>query len=169
VTLSLATQAPRIQFRSAAPLTPAAVGDLVRSIIADPGGWSDLVRFTADQRWFTRLALTTDYEVWLLTWLPGQHTGFHDHGTAVGAFGVASGQLRESLARPASRHLRHRTAAAGTVTPFGRRHLHDVGNISAEPAVSVHAYSPPLTAMRRYQMTQAGLVHVRTEQAETDW
>jgi hypothetical protein len=37
------------------------------------------------------------------------------------------------------------------------------------PAISVHAYSPPLTAMRRYEMTTAGLAVVRTDRAEHDW
>lgn len=150
-------------------LSPAALGELVSSAMAAPAGWRSLVRFTADRRWFTRLALTPEYEIWLLSWLPGQHTGFHDHGDAAGAFGVAQGELRESLARPRSRRLRYRTAAPGSVTRFGRQHLHDVANAGREPAVSVHAYSPPLTAMQRYEMTQSGLVLVRTDRAEEDW
>jgi Cysteine dioxygenase type I len=55
------------------------------------------------------------------------------------------------------------------VTSLGGRHLHDVGNDAADPAVSVHAYSPPLSAMRRYEMTSAGQALVRTERAELDW
>ena len=43
------------------------------------------------------------------------------------------------------------------MTRFGGQHLHDVSNASAAPAVSVHAYSPPLSAMRRYEMTDSGL------------
>jgi hypothetical protein len=33
----------------------------------------------------------------------------------------------------------------------------------------VHAYSPPLTAMRRYELTGTGLVHTGTGQAELGW
>ena len=138
----------------------------------DSGGgasWRPIVRFTDGSRWFRRLALTADYEIWLLSWLPGQHTGFHDHGDARGAFAVAQGELRESLAAPGRTDVRHRTAAAGSVTSFGARHLHDVGNVAAVPAVSVHAYSPPLTAMRRYEMTTSGLALARTERAEVNW
>ncbi|MFY9886677.1 MAG: hypothetical protein WAK71_00075, partial [Streptosporangiaceae bacterium] len=94
---------------------------------------------------------------------------FHDHGEAHGAFAVARGELRETLAAPGSRRIRHRTAVAGSVTPFGRRHLHDVSNVAAVPAVSIHAYSPPLTAMGRYEMTAGGLAHVGTDWSETDW
>jgi hypothetical protein len=44
-----------------------------------------------------------------------------------------------------------------------------VANAFAEPAVTVHAYSPPLTAMRRYQLTESGLVQNGIERAEKDW
>jgi hypothetical protein len=150
-------------------LSPAGLAEFTRSVASTQQFWQPLVTFSREQRWFRRLALTSDYELWLLTWLPGQHTGFHDHGGASGAFAVAQGELRETLGAPGERSVRHRTAAAGSVTRFGGHHLHDVGNVAAEPAVSVHAYSPPLSAMRRYQMTGAGLKLVRTDCAEMDW
>jgi predicted metal-dependent enzyme (double-stranded beta helix superfamily) len=137
--------------------------------IASSDQWLDRVMFSADERWFSRLDLTEDYEIWLLSWLPGQHTGLHDHGAAAGAFAVAQGELLETLAVPGSCRLRHRRAGRGTVRAFGPRHLHDMANASAAPAISVHAYSPPLTAMRRYEMTPSGLTLVRTDHAELDW
>ena len=150
-------------------LSPAELGRLVHATARQGGAWRPIVRFTPDRRWFHRLALTADYEIWLLTWLPGQRTGFHDHGNASGAFAVGQGELRETLAAPGGSRIRHRTVAAGSVTSFGGRHLHDVGNVAAAPAVSVHAYSPPLSAMRRYEMTSTGLALMRTERAELDW
>jgi predicted metal-dependent enzyme (double-stranded beta helix superfamily) len=151
-----------------AGLSPATLGRMVRRV-ASEDQWLDQVMFSTDERWFSRLELTEDYEIWLLSWLPGQHTGLHDHGEAAGAFAVAQGELQETLARAGSRELRHRQAFEGTVRSFGQRHLHDVANVSAAPAVSVHAYSPPLTAMRRYEMTPSGLALVRTDHAELDW
>jgi predicted metal-dependent enzyme (double-stranded beta helix superfamily) len=153
---------------TAARLTPGELGQLVKRTAADDS-WRQAVRFSRDRRWFQRLSLTEDYEIWLLSWLPGQHTGFHDHGDACGAFVVAQGEVRESLASVGSRRVRHRPAGEGTVTVFGTRYLHEVSNASAAPAVSVHAYSPPLTAMRRYEMTGSGLVLTGTEQSELDW
>ena len=35
------------------------------------------VRFASPQRWWSRLELTEEVEVWLLSWLPGQHTAPH--------------------------------------------------------------------------------------------
>jgi hypothetical protein len=55
------------------------------------------------------------------------------------------------------------------VRSFGPHHVHDVRNSSAgSVAVSVHAYSPPLSAMTRYELTSSGLMPVRTEGAD-DW
>jgi mannose-6-phosphate isomerase-like protein (cupin superfamily) len=149
-------------------LGPARLAQLVRGVAA-AGEWQDLVTFRAGRRWFCRLELTENFEIWLLTWLPGQHTGFHDHGDASGAFAVVQGELQEKLARPGRHEVRSRTAWPGTVTSFGRQHLHDVANNSATPAVSIHAYSPPLTAMRRYDMTESGLTLVGTDVAEDGW
>ena len=44
---------------------------------------------------YQRLTCDDDHEVWLLSWLPGQRTGFHDHGESVGAFTVARTMLFE--------------------------------------------------------------------------
>lgn len=168
---TLVRQFTPVHVNRAAPVrfSPAQLAELVRQTAAAEQSWRPIVQFTGAHRWFRRLALTSDYEVWLLSWLPGQHTGFHDHGDAGGAFAVARGELRESLATRGRCDVRHRAAASGSVTSFGSRHLHDVSNVAAEPAISVHAYSPPLTAMRRYEMTASGLVLVGTERAEVNW
>jgi predicted metal-dependent enzyme (double-stranded beta helix superfamily) len=145
------------------------LGRMVAAIAAQPANWRDIVRFDAGQRWYQRLDLTDEYEVWLLSWLPGQHTGFHDHGEAVGAFAVAQGRLAERTVPAVRPRARNRTFVAGRIRPFGAGHVHDMVNASAAPAVSVHAYSPPLTAMRRYELTAGGLVHTSTEHAELNW
>jgi predicted metal-dependent enzyme (double-stranded beta helix superfamily) len=163
-------------------LGPGRLSKLVRAA-ESAGDWRDRVRYSAGERWYQRLELTEDYELWLLSWLPGQHTGFHDHCGSAGAFAVASGELQERtvrLARPSSertgdsgRSARPRLAVAsftaGAVRSFGPRHVHDVVNDSVIPAVSIHAYSPPLPGMRRYELTAAGLVPAATQTAEESW
>ena len=79
-----------------APGTRLAVGEarlrqLVLDVATRPERWLALVRYDADRRWYQRLARDEDHEVWLLSWLPGQHTGFHDHGSSAGAFAVVRG------------------------------------------------------------------------------
>jgi hypothetical protein len=142
---------------------------LVASVAASPGRWSTLVRFDPVRRWYRRLALTEHYELWLLSWLPGQETGFHDHGDAVGAFAVADGELRERTAMTGARDVASNTFGTGQVRSFGRLHVHDLRNDSTRPAVSVHGYAPPLAMMRRYELTESGLVLVATDMAGQDW
>lgn len=151
------------------PVSPASLRAIVASVASAPGQWAHLVRFSAGHRWYCRLEEAAGHEVWLLAWLPGQQTGFHDHGAARGAFAVAEGELLESTARVGETAVTGRVLRAGAVRSFGPACLHDVRNASARPAVSVHAYSPPLSLMRRYEMTAAGPVLAATETAEADW
>ncbi len=156
--------------RHTAPaLSPARLGQIVAAVAAEPRCWSGVVRFDAGRRWYHRLELADDHEIWLLTWMRGQGTGFHDHGDAAGAFAVAQGRVRERAVTTARPAVTERVVAAGSSRSFGPQYVHDVANVSAEPAITVHAYSPPLTAMRRYELTASGLVHTGTQSAEQDW
>jgi hypothetical protein len=133
--------------------------------------WLSQVRLNPAGRWYEQIHLDDSHEVWLISWLPDQETGFHDHGGASGAFTVVLGTLLEI--RPAggigSSHVASKPVGAGSVRSFGPRYIHNVRNASAASvAVSVHAYSPPLSAMTRYEMTQSGLVTLGTE-AATAW
>ena len=151
------------------PISPAGLGAIIRSIASAPGQWGHLVRFSAGHRWYCRLEESASYEVWLLSWLPGQQTGFHDHGDASGAFAVADGELLESTAQVGRREIRSRSLVTGAVRSFGPAYLHDVRNAGDRPAVSVHAYSPALSLMRRYEMAGSGLVQVGAESADDGW
>jgi hypothetical protein len=54
---------------------------------------------------------------------------------------------------------------AGRIRSFGPEYIHDVRNTSEAVAVSVHAYSPPLAEMTRYDMIEESLVRLDTEEA----
>jgi hypothetical protein len=58
--------------------------------------------------------------------------------------------------------------SAGGVRSFGPEYIHDVRNTSQAVAVSVHAYSPPLTEMTRYDLTGDGLIVLDIE-AASQW
>ncbi|HEY3957693.1 MAG TPA: cysteine dioxygenase family protein [Streptosporangiaceae bacterium] len=141
------------------------LGEIVARVARDPGRWCGLVRYDAARRWYHRMELTDCYEVWLLSWYPGQGTGFHDHGGSRGAFAVAWGDLQEQTVRDSGQVVT-RTVAGGQVRSFGARFIHHVVNNSAAPAVSVHAYSPPLPPMRRYELTEGRLRCTGSEPAE---
>ncbi|MFC8452290.1 cysteine dioxygenase [Kitasatospora sp. NPDC057223] len=130
------------------PTTVAGYAQLVREIAADRGRWEPKVRYDALTRWYARLETGPGYEVWLLSWLPGQSSGFHDHGDSSGVMTVVQGELVE-------RSLTHAGEGARALRPGGQRvfssgYLHEVVNAALEPAVSIHLYSPGLTEMHQY-------------------
>jgi predicted metal-dependent enzyme (double-stranded beta helix superfamily) len=151
-------------------LTPRQLAAEVRRLTCAPAEWVARVRLDPEGRWYEQIRVDDALELWLISWLPGQSTGFHDHGGANGAFGVVWGQLDEHVLVRGVAAATANPVPAGEVRSFGPRYVHDVRNASSgSVAVSVHAYSPPLTAMRRYEMTAAGLALAGTDRAELDW
>ena len=149
---------------ASSPLSQVRLRQLVQGLAAREHDWLSLVRYDLNRRWYHRLNWDDDHEVWLLSWLPGQRTGFHDHGESSGAFTVARGALRERAA-PGSRPGPSTAVPRGEARSFGPWYIHDVINTSVQPAVSVHAYSPPLTSMRRFEFGPGGLEQVTMETA----
>ena len=129
------------------------------------------------ERWFTRLCGDDELDVWLISWVPGHATELHDHGGSLGALTVLSGSLNEF--RWEGRGLRRRRLDAGDQAGFPLGWVHDVvwaprpvpatiaGPVTVapvQPTLSVHAYSPPLTAMSYYEITDRNtLRRQRTE------
>ena len=141
--------------------------DIVSLFAASPG-WLDRVRLRADHRWYERLHHGPEYDIWAISWLPGQSTGFHDHGESSGAFVVAMGQLEEHRPGEEAHVVR-----PGEPRAFGADYAHDVRNGSRAPAISIHAYSPPLTEMNHYELEGIDLVPrehapVQAEKLEKD-
>lgn len=121
------------------------------------------------QRWFTRIHGDDELDVWLISWVPGHATELHDHGGSLGALTVVSGSLNEF--RWDGRRLRRRRLDAGDQAGFPLGWVHDVvwaprpvpstvsGTVigikaPVAPTLSVHAYSPPLSAMSYYEVTE---------------
>jgi hypothetical protein len=137
---------------------------------AAPHLWPVAPRFNAAARWYHRLADEPDYEVWLLTWLPGQGTDLHDHGGSAGAFHVMSGSITEDTVTPGSpARITARELGEGAGRRFGSRHIHRITNRSGRPAISVHVYGPALSTMTRYRIGAEGLDVVTVEKAGVQW
>ncbi|WP_300007434.1 cysteine dioxygenase family protein [Pseudonocardia sp.] len=121
---------------------------LTRRVAMDVRAGAHPVVIDPERRWYQRIQGDDYVDVWLISWATEQHAEMHDHAGSLGALTVVSGTLAETrwtASGPASRRLR-----TGRSVGFGLGHVHDVANPSPTPAVSVHAYSPPLTAMSYY-------------------
>ena len=138
-------------------------------LAADPSRWRPHLDFDPDRRYVRRLVADEHHEAWLLTWLPGQGTEWHDHGGSGGAFVVLQGSLVERTALHGVVRGPRRIHARGVAHGFGPDHVHRVTNEGADPAVSVHVYSPRLLVQHDYVAEDGILRPVATRRAGDDW
>ncbi|MFK0255819.1 cysteine dioxygenase [Streptomyces sp. NPDC090445] len=144
------------------PTTVAEFVGLARSIAEDRASWQHLVRYDATTRWYHRLRTVPQalgsaraggapigYEVWLLSWVPGQGSGLHDHGASSGVLTVLDGALTEHSTRGAL------TLRAGSQRVFAPGYAHEVVNDSLDGAISLHIYFPGLTEMPMHNCSPA--------------
>lgn len=104
------------------------------------------------RRWYNLLRSDDSVDVWLITWATEQFAELHDHGDSLGALTVVRGRLTEDRWGGERAGLRRRGLTGDDTVTFGRGYVHEVSNPDATPAVSVHAYSPPLTEMSYYAL-----------------
>jgi hypothetical protein len=147
------------------PLTVSDLRALTRAVAREVLAGRYEAHAEPDRRWYSLLRQDPYADVWLIGWSRDQGTELHDHAGSLGALTVVSGTLTERRWVPGPPSgLRTRTLPAGGGAGFPVGHVHDVVNLDDTPAISVHAYSPPLTAMHYYEVDPAGaLRRTRTE------
>jgi mannose-6-phosphate isomerase-like protein (cupin superfamily) len=139
------------------PLEPEGLRDLVDGLARTRGLWTPRVRHDPAERVFERLWLDERVEVWLICWSGRAHdTGFHDHDISNGAFAVVAGELIEE--RLSIGHTIRRRLKKGGSLGFGSSHVHRVHGVGDTPAVSIHAYSPPLARLGVYVLSDEGVL-----------
>jgi predicted metal-dependent enzyme (double-stranded beta helix superfamily) len=129
--------------------------ELVGELAARPQEWESQVRHDPGRRNYELLRVDDQVMVWLICWMSDHDTGFHDHGLSAGAVAVVRGTLREERLRLGTPPLRRSFSAPGEFH-FGAGDIHRVAHPGGEPAVSIHAYSPPLRRMGAYVVEPDG-------------
>ena len=138
--------------------------DLRRSVAdlaASPALWRPLVTLDAERRRFEQLWRDEHVDVWVISWMEGHDTGFHDHDVSQGAVAVVAGAILEERlvlggGTVARRH------GAGAVFDFDASHVHRMRQDENRAAVSIHAYSPPLSRMGAYAVEPDGTLRRRS-------
>lgn len=103
-----------------------------------------------------RVVLRTDYELLVMTWLPGQASVPHDHTGSVCALQVVQGEAVEGsycVAADGFVDLEYETIVRkGELSAGQDAGIHTVHNLaqSSETLVTVHVYAPPLKDFRRF-------------------
>ena len=113
------------------------------------------MRHDADQRHYEEILRDEHVSVWLINWTDEQDTGFHDHDVSSGAVAVVEGTLVEERLRVGGPPT-HDEFSAGEVFDFTAEEIHRVFHAGGLPAVTLHAYSPPLWRMGAYLVEPDG-------------
>jgi predicted metal-dependent enzyme (double-stranded beta helix superfamily) len=175
------------------PISLADLTALTRTIVEEVREGRHTATVDARSRWSQRLHADAYLDVWLIGWAPTQAAELHDHGGSLGALTVVRGELTEwlwgdgwadhtgdttdggtagtvPLASSSTEEdvgggpaLRGRLLRAGRGAAFAVGHVHDVSNRALDSAVSVHAYSPPLSTMSYYEVDGGTLRRTRSE------
>jgi quercetin dioxygenase-like cupin family protein len=93
------------------------------------------------RRW-APIAVNDSYSAWVIAWPAGTGLGLHDHDGSDAAVHVVTGSLRERFVL--GEDLAVRWLDGGSTTLLPGDHRHEVVNVGATEAISVHVYSPPL-------------------------
>jgi hypothetical protein len=135
-------------------LTPEELEQVARDIVERPEVWEPLVRADPDRRRYELIYEDESIDAWVLSWMPGQGTGFHDHYISGVGLCCAAGGVREDLMvyghQDMALHL-----GPGDSRQGGPGYIHRVRHEAGEPAVTVHVYSPRLDWVGQYRLDEA--------------
>ena len=122
-----------------------------------PDLWEPLLVVDAHRRRYRLLYEDERTDIWVLCWMPGQSTGFHDHDVSDVGIAIASGMVTERQLRlptgATSLDLRPGDSRQG---PAG--YIHSVAHGEGAPAVSIHCYSPPLMKVGQFRVDSEGVL-----------
>jgi predicted metal-dependent enzyme (double-stranded beta helix superfamily) len=128
---------------------------VIGEALLDRKRWRHLVRHEHSDRVCELLHVSASVELWLVCWAHGHDTGFHDHDRSAAEIAVVSGAIREQrlVLRDEPISATHEQGAWVTV-PSGD--IHRVTHAAGTPAVTLHAYSPPLERVGTYVIGEDG-------------
>ena len=127
----------------------------VARLAARPELWQHLVKHSPDARVYEQIWDQEDVNAWLICWSEDQDTGFHDHDDSAAAILVIEGHVREERLRLGA------TPDACVIGPgmtffVPPTVIHRVLHAGSVPAVTIHAYSPPLRRTGAYRIGPRG-------------
>jgi quercetin dioxygenase-like cupin family protein len=131
------------------------LGAFVANLAADSESWQGLVAHDPDHRVYALLWDDENVNAWLICWAQDDDTGFHDHDASGAAITVIDGQVREDRLRlngePSTTF-----SGPGALITIPPNAIHRVLHAGEVPAVTIHAYSPPLIRTGAYAVSDDG-------------
>jgi mannose-6-phosphate isomerase-like protein (cupin superfamily) len=132
-----------------------------------PERWRHLIRHNSDLRVYEQIWDDEDVNAWVICWSEDQDTGFHDHDESAAGIAVVSGHVREDrltlTGSPVSREI-----GPGTTFTLPPVAIHRVLHAGTGPAVTIHAYSPPLRRTGAYRVGADGALERESQAFEVE-
>ena len=138
---------------------------VVEAWAADEDSWRRLIRHDEDERVYELVHRDDDVELYLVCWMPGHDTGFHDHDHSAAAITVLEGEVVEE--RLCMTGAVERTVQPGETLTIAKEAIHRVRHAGTGPAVTLHVYSPPLQRVGTYEFAADGALLRHPRPAET--
>ena len=138
-------------------LSPGELESVSAAIGERPGIWEPLVRIDAEQRRFELIYEDEHIDAWVLSWMPGQGTGFHDHYISGVGISCVQGEVQEDSMRLGAPEARLQLRP-GDTRRGAPGYIHRVHHVAGEPAVTIHVYSPRLDEVGQYRVDAAGVL-----------
>jgi hypothetical protein len=129
--------------------------EFVDELVSRPDLWRHLVRHSADERVYEQIWGDELVTAWLICWSEDQDTGFHDHDNSEAAIAVIDGRISEERLR-IGREPEAREIGPGGTAVVPAVAIHRVLHAGVGPAVTIHAYSPPLRQTGAYRVGPDG-------------
>ena len=138
-------------------LSPEELEGVAARMADRPDIWEPLVRVDAERRRFELVYEDERMDAWVLSWMPGQGTGFHDHYVSSVGLACVQGGVREDWMRLGEPELEFQLRP-GDTRRGGPGYIHRVQYADGEPAVTIHVYSPRLDEVGQYRVGEDGVV-----------
>jgi hypothetical protein len=138
-------------------LTRTELERFVARLATSPERWAPHVSHSETSRVYRQIWDDEDVNAWLICWSEDQDTGFHDHDDSAAAIQVISGHVREDRLR-LDGAPQTRTFGPSERFSLSASAIHRVLHAGTEPAVTIHAYSPPLRRTGAYAVTPDGIL-----------
>ena len=137
------------------------LSDVARGLAGRVDLWSPHVRHEREHRTYAEIHRDEDISAWLICWMPGHDTGFHDHDGSGGAVQVLTGVIAEERLRiGGAPHTRW--CGPGEGFSFAGADIHRVRCPGPHPAVTLHVYSPVLVRSGAYVIAPDGSLQRRS-------
>ena len=136
-------------------------------LAADPSRWASVAAQRGDERAYELIWADDEVNAWAIRWTEDSDTGFHDHDASGAGITVISGAVREdrlALGGPP----RSREFGAGATFAVEPSAIHRVLHAGQGPALTIHAYSPPLRRTGAYRVAADGALERESQPFEVE-